>query len=34
MKKYEKHCKIFLSELFYIESHEKMQIRELITNSN
>ena len=33
MKKYEKHCKNFLSELFYIESHEKdANIVELITN--
>ena len=33
MKKYEKHCKNFLSELFYVESHEKdANIVELITN--
>ena len=33
MKKYEKHCKNFLSEVFYIESNDKnANIRELITN--
>ncbi len=33
MKKYEKYCKNFLSEVFYIESNDKnANIRELITN--
>ena len=33
MKKYEKHCKNFLSEVFYVESHKKdANIVELITN--
>ena len=33
MKKYEKHCKNFISELFYIESNDdNSNIVELITN--